>query len=305
MPMPADRSAPIVVHHMAALDDAPHPPNSLAAIAACLAADAPFIEIDVTALAADDYLLVHDPDLESETSGSGPVSAATAEAARDLRLKHRGQITAEPPALLSQVVELFVRHGGRSRLQIDFKNVLPMRSDEPLRRLVGLIEPLGERVLVSSGADWHLRRLRQLAPWLAIGFDIGFYLDYRPRPVDARLPPYRLGAYGYHDDHILAAQALLDPAAYLAERSLLLHRALPEASIWYVGYPMIARALADGFNLADWLHGQGILLDAWTLDVTSPDALAHLDALRRAGVDQFTTNTPHALAARLSAANGA
>src|SRR5258707_14180987 len=73
--------SPVIVHHMAALDGQPFPPNSLEAIKACLDAKASFIEIDVTALADEDYLLVHDPILESETTGNGPVGTFTAEGA--------------------------------------------------------------------------------------------------------------------------------------------------------------------------------------------------------------------------------
>lgn len=293
------QNSPIVVHHMAALDSSPYPPNSLEAIRACLQVDAPFIEIDVTALAADDYLLVHDPVLQNETTGEGEVGAAQPEAVKSLSIKHRGEVTAYRPPLLSEVIALFLELGGRSRLQIDYKNVLPMRDDEPLRRLIALIEPLGERVLVSTGADWHLRHLRRLAGWLDLGFDIGFYLDYRPEPVDPRLPPFRLGAYGYHDDHILSVQALLDPAAYLAERCEVLYRTIADVSTWYVNYRLLTRCLEDGFNMAAWLHQVGIKLDAWTMDVDKPAAVAALPALKAAGVDQFTTNTPHALFAML------
>ena len=61
----------LIVHHMGAMDHSPYPPNSLEAIRACLDAHAAVIEIDVTALADTDYLLVHDPLLDSETDGSG------------------------------------------------------------------------------------------------------------------------------------------------------------------------------------------------------------------------------------------
>jgi glycerophosphoryl diester phosphodiesterase len=74
---------------MAALDGQIYPPNSLEAIRACLDADAPFIEIDATALADEDYLLVHDPVLESETTGRGAVGACTAAQARTLHYRPR------------------------------------------------------------------------------------------------------------------------------------------------------------------------------------------------------------------------
>ena len=286
---------PIIVHHMAALDGLPYPQNSLEAIRASLEANAAFIEIDVTPLLADDYLLVHDSVLEHETSGVGAVGAATVEQARGLTIKTRdGQITSYRPPLLSEVVALFLEYPGASRLQIDYKSVYPLAEDEPLRRFVRLIEPLGDRVLTSTGADWHLRWLHQHAPWLDIGFDIGFYLDYRTAPGDPRQPPYTLGAYGYHDDHILAKQAFVPAAQYLAERCEILRRAVPEVSTWYVDYHLIGRCLDDGFDLATWLHQRGIKLDAWTLDVGSvPEA--ELLRLRAAGIDQFTTNTPQAL----------
>ncbi|MBW4437805.1 MAG: glycerophosphodiester phosphodiesterase [Pleurocapsa minor GSE-CHR-MK-17-07R] len=299
--MTAPLQPPVIVHHMAALDASPYPPNALEGVRACLEAGARFIEIDVTPLRADDYLLVHDDVLEHETSGSGPVSNASAGDIASLHIKHRDTVTPYTPALLSQVVALMLDFGGEARLQIDYKSVLPMADDEPLRRLLRLIEPLGTRVLVSSGADWHLRRLRALAGWLDLGFDIGFYLDYRPQPADPRLPPFRAGAYGYHDDHIVAGQRLLPTPAYLAERCDILRLTTPGMSTWYVHHLLISRMLDDGFNLADWLHGHDIRLDAWTLDVgrpTSADALR----LRDAGVDQFTTNTPVALGQMLGLA---
>lgn len=286
---------PLIVHHMAALDGFSYPPNALEAVRACLEAGAAFIEIDVTPLRDRDYLLVHDAELESETTGQGDVSAATVEDVRELFIKHDGQPTPFRPALLSDVVELMREYGGTSRLQIDYKSVLPQRDDEPLRRLIDLIAPLEDRVLVSTGADWHLRRLRRLAGWLDLGFDIGFYLDYRPRPIDPRLPPFRQGAYGYHDDHILATQPVLPAADYLAERCETLVSVTPGMSTWYVSHHLITRALDDGFNMAAWLHDCGIRLDAWTLDVGKPSS-DHARRLRDAGVDQFTTNTPLALA---------
>jgi glycerophosphoryl diester phosphodiesterase len=287
------------VYHKAMTDDAAHPPNSLAAITAALDDGAAWIEIDVLPLAHDDYLLVHDFDLASETTGSGLTTAARPDEARRLHIVHDGQVTAHRPPLLSEVVALLQAHPSRARLQIDYKFVFPMQDDEPLARLVRLIAPLGERALVSSGADWHLTRLRALAGWLDIGFDIGFYLDWRPQPVDARLPPHRLGAYGYRDDHPLAAQRMLTTARYLALRCEALHAAVPFASVWYVSHATILRALEDGFNLAAWLEERGVRLDAWTIDAGTP-AEANVPALAAAGVHQFTSNTPRAIAALLA-----
>lgn len=293
--MTIHNSVPVIVHHMAALDGAPYPQNSLEAIRACLEADAAFVEIDVTPLRSDDYLLVHDDVLEHETSGVGQVGAATVEQVRGLKIRTRdGEATTYHPPLLSDVVALFGEYPNRTRLQIDYKSVLPMADDEPLRRFLRLIEPLGERVLVSSGADWHLRWLRRQAEWLDLGFDIGFYLDYRTEAGDPRQPPYKLGAYGYHDDHVLAAMKIVPAKQYLAERCDILLNTIREVSTWYVNYRLLVRCLDDGFDMTALLHANGIRMDAWTMDVGKA---SHADILRLrdVGVDQFTTNTPGAL----------
>ncbi len=292
---------PLIVHHMAAPHDV-YPPNSLEAIQECLDTHAPFIEIDVTALAATDYLLVHDPVLQSETTGQGEVSNCKPEQTRQLKLTRNGQPTAYTPALLSEVVDLFVQSGGQTRLQIDFKNVMPMTDNEILHRLVSIIEPLENRVIVSTGADWHLRRLHRIAPWLDLGFDIHFYVDWRlpDDEIDPRVPPFKQGAYAYWDDHVLAFEKHWPTPVYLAERCDNLVDSVPFVSTFYIDHKLIARSLDDGFNWAIALHQRGVKLDAWTLDKGNTVAETNARRLLEAGVDQFTTNTPAEMAELLT-----
>lgn len=290
--------SPAIVHHMAALDNQAAPPNSLEAIGACLDAGAVFVEVDVTMLAQDDYLLVHDEELESETNGQGPVALCPPDRARALFIKRQGQVTSYHVPLLSEVVELFQQTNSPTRLQLDFKNVFPLPTDEPLYRLVKLIEPLGDRVLVSSGADWQLRKLRRIAPHLLLGFDIMYYIDWEPldRTRDPRAFPKLRGAYGYYDDHMLALQKLWTIPEYLHDRCESLMGLVPDVSVFYVDHNLLAQSLADGFNWASALHERGIKLDAWTMDSTDPEAVEHAKNLYAAGADLFTTNTPLALA---------
>lgn len=293
---------PVVVHHMAALDASDAPPNSVEAIEASLRYGAAFIEVDVTALADSDYLLVHDPLLEGETTGRGPVGECTERQARDLLFVRSGAITSCHVPRLGQVVELFRKYPGSTRLQLDFKNLVPFGDDEPLERLVRLIEPLGDRVLVSTSADWQLRRLRRLAPWLDLGLDVHFYVDLRSdgEAVDPQIYPRQLGAYGYWDDHPVALQKFWPTAEYLADRCATLDGLVPRISTFYISHKLLVRSLDDGFNWAEALHDHGIKLDAWTLDVGNPRAEVNAKRLLAAGVDQFTTNTPVALAKLLA-----
>src|SRR5207244_227632 len=135
-------------------------------------------------------------------------------------------------ALLSDVVPLFASHAGASRLQLDFKNEVPFAEDEPLWRLLDFIEPLGERVLVSTGADWQLRKLRRLAPWLMLGFDIMHYVDWQPahKPRSPHALPRRLGAYGYYDDHLIASKRIWSVPEYLLDRCERLLGLVPDVS---------------------------------------------------------------------------
>jgi glycerophosphoryl diester phosphodiesterase len=282
---------------MAASDDQAFLPNSLEAIQACLHDEPEFIEVDINVLGDSDYLLVHESELDAETNGRGLVASCSSETARSLFIKHPGGISGCRVPLLSDVVGLFLSRSSRTRLQLDFKNVIPFSSDEPLQRLVRLIAPLGDRVLVSSGADWQLRKLRKMAPWLMLGFDIMFYLGWKPansthKPVEL---PRQLGAYGYYDDHILASQAHWSKTEYLRDRCENFANLVPDISILYLEHNLIAQSLLDGFNWAECLHERSIKLDAWTMDVTNPTAVHNAPCLLKAGVDLFTSNTPRAL----------
>jgi glycerophosphoryl diester phosphodiesterase len=272
-----------------------------------LSAGAAWVEVDISALADGDYLLVHDALLDQETTGSGPVEACTAAQSATLRFRQGGRPTAVPVPRLGEVVALVGQHAGPTRLQLDFKSRQPFPTDEPLARLLALIEPLGARVLVSSVADWQLRRLRELAPWLTLGFDPQLYLDWRDprRPPKPEGHPRRLGAHGLWDDHPLAspgAAARWPAARYLADRCATLATLVPGTSAFYVRHQVLAHSLDLGFDWAAALRERGIVLDAWTLDAGNAAAEATARRLRDAGVDRFTTNTPGALARLLGGA---
>ena len=288
---------PTIVHHMAAMDHCGHHPNSIEAIHDCLSAGADVIEIDVTALASDDYLLVHDPVLDRETTGTGPVGETTVDVARSLHFPRTDSREAASVPLLSHVVSAILDNGGNTRLQIDFKNVLPLRTDEPLRRLATLIKPIAERVSVSSGADWHLRKLNKIAPWLRLGFDIMYYIDWSPAPArrNPTEPPYTLGAYGYFDDHILARERLWPTQEYLADRCASIANQLPTAQIFYLRHTFVAQCLKEGFSWSKALHAKNAELDVWTLDIGNSSAEANAILLRDDQVDYITTNTPVAM----------
>lgn len=290
---------PVIIHHKANRDDHEHPPNTLAAIQACLKAGAEWIEIDIMALRDGDYLVAHDESLESETTGTGLVAECTVEAARQLRIRENVRY---PVALLSDVVDIWRGFDKGTRLQLDLKSVYPFVSDEPLLRLLDLIKPIRDYVHVSSMADWQLRRLKRVAPWLDVGFEIEFHLALRSpdEKVDPRQPPYRQGAYGFHDDSLLSLARVWSDADYLEDRCDVLSNLVPGISTVYVNHRVLARSLELGFNWAEALEANGIAVSAWTVDADDPAAVKNAIPLRDSGVRRFISNTPLALEQILS-----
>ncbi len=289
----------LLIHHAARCGTV-YPPGSLSALRACAEARARLVEVDVQPLAGGDFALLHDALLEEGTTGHGPVGLQSTRTLEGVYLVWRGQPTGEPVALLSQVVDLLRARPFPEELQLDLKVYASAPAREAsLQSLADLVAPLGRRVRVSTTADWALRHLHALAPDLPLGFDPLLYLDVRPDPHEADTPPFRLGAYGYRDDHPLACGRWGSAAEYLRARAEALWVQAPMAGIWYIRAHTLARALDDGFDWIAFLHGRGALVAAWTLDATEP---AHVDLARRlaaVGVDRITTNDAPALAAAL------
>jgi len=297
-------SSTLLIHHKASRGDG-YPPNSLRGLQACLEAGARVIEIDISPLADGDFLVLHDVFLQPGTTGSGPVMAHTAEQVRDLRLIWQGQVTDEPVGLLSQALDLVRRHPHPVELQLDLRPV--GLTQATLSRLVTMLQPVKDRVRVTSLADWALRRLHALDAGLRLGFDPLLYLDVSPRlskDHDPPAPPLREGAYGYWDDHPLALQRWGATADYLAARAEALWVQSPPGATWYIRAGLLARALEDGFDWIAELHRRGVQVTAWTLNPDRPADVALARQLTTVGVDRITTDNAPALAQALAGSDG-
>lgn len=257
-------------------------PNSLDGIRGCLEAGAFRIEVDVHSMADAEYLVSHASRLEESTTSRGPVSRLTREDAGNLR---RNDDPSARPPLLSEVVELVKPYS--SQLQLDLKDWRPL-SAERVAALVALTEPLGDRVIVSSGQDWNLRALHHMSIALRLGFDPDHYLASGRREVPM---PARVGAYGYRDDHPLAIGRTQAVVEYLGERINNLVALCPFVSEFFVEVSLLLQAASDGVSIADLLHVNGIATSAWTLDYESPQSLEPLSSLVECGVEYITTNT--------------
>lgn len=273
----------LLVPHMAVLSGR-YRRNSRDAIAECFDAGVARIELDVHSLDGGDYIVFHDRRLEAETTGSGGLGAATPDVIRGLRW--RDDPGGRPP-LLSEVVAM--ASACDTELQLDWKDVR-LVSDDRVRTLLDLIAPVRDRVVVSTGQDWNLRRLHRAGPEQAFGFDPGLYLDRAIEETDIALPR-RMGAYGYRDDHPLALARGQSVADYLEARFEMLALQAPGAREFFLSYRLVLQMLGDGFDAVAWLHAHDIAANVWTLDVGAPASTGAMRGLALAGADRVATNT--------------
>jgi glycerophosphoryl diester phosphodiesterase len=289
---------PLLIHHAANRGHS-YPPNSISAVRTCLEAGARAIEIDITPLADGDFALLHDVELDKGTNGTGHTFAASTHQVQSLRYVHHGITTNEPVGLLSQVIPLIRDTPQLEHLQLDLKLQRAL-TDNLLQTLLRTIDPVKAQIIVTSIADWALRSLRTADPDLTLGFDPLLYLDVSSATKqEQETPPYRVGAYGYRDDHPLAHHRWGSPSDYLAARAAALNLQAPSGVTWYICGALLARALDDQFDWIAFLHAQGNLVATWTLDANKPDQVAIARRLREQGVDRITTNNAPQLALAL------
>jgi len=209
----------IFIQHAANLDPT-LPPGSLTSLQNCLVNRVKWVEVDIIPLKGGDFALLHDPKLEHISNGLGDVFEKTADQVK--QLVYKGQKSWGKNiqlGTLSQALLLLKEDPDHTNLQLDLKPYAPL-SPEVLRNLLDLIEPVKNRILISCVADWAVRQLRKMDSAVKLGFDPLLYLDIvskEPRPEG--VPPFRIGEFGYLDDHPLAAQKWGEPGDYFALRA--------------------------------------------------------------------------------------
>ena len=227
------------------------------------------MEVDLRRHADHGFVCLHDETLDRETTGEGPVAAATTQLLRGLRLRRAdGSPSGERLILLEDLAEIARMASDRhALLQLDLKEddaAIDEGLIESFRRTLACI---ANRCIV-SGHDWRaVSRLAEAVPGLRRGFDpcADGTLDRLRDPQDCR--------------------------AFIAEGL----SAAPEAETIYLDYRIVLAALEMGVDLIAPCHAAGKTVDAWTLNPDHPraaESLWHLIALQ---ADQITTDAPEDL----------
>ena len=182
-------------------------------------------------------------------------------------------------------------------LELDAKDVEPWPWSR-VEELARLIEPVVDRVVVGSAADWNLRRLLTVDPTTPVAFDPMFYLDWTPDGALLDPLPGVRGAYGYLDAHPLARRRHGPTTDYLRDRLGAILRLVPGARDLHLRLRAAERMLDDGLaDLPTLIREHGYRVGYWTLNAGTPGWEARLARAVEAGADIVTTDTPRALAA--------
>lgn len=261
-------------------------PNSLAAVAECVAARVPRIEIDIRFLADDSMAVFHDARLDPETTGLGAIEEYDRQALAMVRHRSDADVGI---CYLEDVVEQLA--GSSTLLQVDLKPLRPL-SPARVRALENALAPLGDNVLVGSQGHWNLRLLRQVP----VALDPSLQWRYEPNRSDAGVPR-TLGDYGLWDDSPLAASPFVTPQEYVEARIDDLVGLLPRAIEWMVDIETILHFRTLGIALGDSLRSRGVSLAAWTLQANSGEPSLLLDELFAAGTTTLITDMPLVAAA--------
>jgi glycerophosphoryl diester phosphodiesterase len=276
-----------LILHSANLDQR-LPSGSLAALELSLKAGTSRIEVDIIPLKGGDFALIHDPQLEHFSNGSGSVAQQTSQIIQQLIYKHSNRFSEKIKlGTLSQAVRLLQTHSITGFLQLDLKPYTPLTPSN-LQNLINLTRPVQNKIMVSSVADWAIRIINKMAPDLMLGFDPLLYLDLvQDDPREEGVPPFRVGAYGYLDEHPLAAQRWGELKAYFSARAEALLQQVPEGVTWFINAQLLDEAMISGFNWISYLHDHGCRVNAWTLDMDRSELAGKMAA---SGVDLITTN---------------
>ncbi|MBW6472494.1 MAG: hypothetical protein K0B14_05170 [Anaerolineaceae bacterium] len=273
------------------------PPGLLAGLELSLKAGINRIEVDVIPMKDGDFALLHDPKLENVSDISGQVAEQTAAFIQQVNYKD----SAHTIGTLSQAVTLLQEFPVDGFLQLDLKPYAPL-TPASLNNLVNWIKPVQHMVMVSSVADWAIRALHKIAPDLLLGFDPLLYLDLvQKKPREEGIPPFRVGAFGYLDDHPLAVQRWGKLSEYFEARAETLLQQVPADITWFINAQLLDEALNAGFNWIKYLQHEGNTVDAWTLDMDRHDLAVKL---AESGVDYVTTNQLPEMAAHLKIHSG-
>ncbi|MCJ9750064.1 glycerophosphodiester phosphodiesterase [Neorhizobium sp. BETTINA12A] len=236
-------------------------------------------ELDLRVRADGGFVVLHDEELDGETTGHGLIRDALPETIRGLSLLQGGH----PPILSEDLATMLETAHPDALLQFDMKDGLEAIGARGMDHLADHFGNDGSSIIV-SGADLDLVvAIKQRLPGLKRGID----------------PTGKLMEI-YHHQGLKAVET--DLRADIAGPT--------EPDTIYLHWPLVLQAAKDGLDLIGLCHDAGRLVDAWTFNLKNPDAgfdeteARSFSALMELKPDQITTDEPVATERAWAAISG-
>lgn len=233
------------------------------------------VEVDLVVHGDHGCAVLHNFELDEETTGTGLVREASAMTLRALNLRdNRGAVLPDMVMLLEDLCALLIKDAPApdALLQLDFKEELAALDERTIANFALSVGPIAPYVILSGGDIGAITTLAKAAPSIATGYD---------------------PCYG---DSLARLKATGDFRAFIDEALV----AAPDASMIYLSYEIVLAAHDAGMDIVAPVHAAGKRVDAWTIREVTPTTLAQVGRLLDLKVDQITTDDPEGLHAALA-----
>ncbi len=197
------------------------------------------MELDLRVRADGGFVVLHDPDLEGETTGSGLIAEKSADDLRAVRMKgdSRRLIFSENLAAMLQSAH------PEALLQFDMKDDYDCIGEKGIAHLAVHFQNIAASVIVSGASLDLIVAVKEKLPQLKRGID----------PTNKLVEIYRNQGLKAVETDLLADM-----------------RGPTEPDTIYLHWPLILRAAKEGLDLIALCRSEDKLVDAWTFTLKDP-----------------------------------
>lgn len=223
------------------------------------------MELDLRVRADGGFVVLHDAELQGETTGTGPIAATTVDELLPICMQQGGR-----PLILSEDLSAMMQSTHpQALLQFDMKDDYATIGEKGIAHLTAHFTNVAASIIVSGACLDLIAAVKERLSHLKRGID----------PTDKLIDIYR-------QDGLAAV-----------ERELLVDlRGPTEPNTVYLHWPLILRAKRDGLDMIGLCRAEGRLVDAWTFTLKNPEAgfddeeWTNFSALMALKPDQVTTD---------------
>ncbi len=223
------------------------------------------MELDLRVRADGGFVVLHDRELEGETSGHGIIAQKSLTDLRDLRMKdgNRPILTSEDLAAMLQSAH------PDALLQFDMKDDYEVIGEKGIAHLAKHLQQISSSVIVSAGSLELMLAVKEKLPHLRRGID----------PTDKLGNIYKAEGWKAVEKELLADL-----------------RGPTEPETIYLYWPMLLDAAQAGLDMIALCHDEAKRVDAWTFTLKDPDGgfsdteWTKFSALVALKPDQITTD---------------